>query len=118
MKKVLTLMLGLVAGTASFAHTADVNPTVSATHLVMTTDQKIKLYVQPAQDKGDLSIRDANGHVLYNTTVSLQKGLQQQFDISNLGTGMYQLTLNTNHQTLTKTFVVQANPNVSFVVQD
>lgn len=118
MKKVLMLMLGLVAGTASFATTSEVAPAASEAHLVMTTDHKIKLYVQPLENKAALAIKDANGHVLYTNTVSLQKGLKQQFDIASLGTGTYQLTLTTGQQTQTKTFVVQADPNVSFVVQD
>ncbi|WP_461139157.1 T9SS type A sorting domain-containing protein [Spirosoma pomorum] len=121
MKKVLMLMLGLVAGTTSFANSSDVTPSAPearSTRLVMTTDHKIKLYVQPVQDKANLAIRDADGRVLYKTAVSLQKGLQQQFDISSLETGTYQLTLTTDHETRTKTFVVQADPNTSFVVQD
>ncbi|GAB4025006.1 T9SS type A sorting domain-containing protein [Spirosoma gilvum] len=118
MKKVLALMLGLVAGTASFAHSSVSTSSVADTRLVMTADHKIKLYVQPLQTKGQLAIRDANGQELYNSTVSLQKGLSQQFDFSDLGIGTYQLTLTTEEGTLTKTFVVQANPHESFVMQE
>lgn len=84
----------------------------------MTTDHKLKLCVQPLRTKGELSIRDANGQIIYTTTVSLQKGLNQQFDVSNLGTGTYQLSLTADQNILTKTFVVQAAPNASFVVQE
>ena len=122
MKKVLILMLGLVAGTASFANSSTVlpsavSPVTSATRLVMTANHKIRIYVQPLDTKGELSIQDAKGHTLYDSMVTLQKGLYQQIDFSDLGAGTYQLTLNTGGQTLTKTFVVQANPNASYIMQ-
>ena len=117
MKKVLILMLSLVASAASFA-TPSAPPTTAANpHLVMTTDQKIRLFVQPLRAKGQLAIRDASGQAVYASNVSLQKGLSQQFDIANLGTGTYRLTLTTGDETFTKTFVVQATPNQNFVVQ-
>jgi hypothetical protein len=119
MKKVFILMLGLVASTASFATTNEPSkPAAAQTRLVMTPVHKIKFYVQPIQAKGQLAIRDANGQSVYTETVNLQKGLSQQFDVSSLGTGTYQLTLVAGPQTLTKTFVVQGNPNESFVVQE
>lgn len=119
MKKVLILMLGLVASTASFATTPETSkPTATQTRLVMTAEHKIKLYVQPLQTKGQLTISDASGQTVYSNTVALQKGLGQQFDFSDLGTGTYRLTLKTDTETITKTFVVQANPNESFVVQE
>lgn len=122
MKKVLILMLGLVAGTASFANSSTVlpsavSPAASTTRLVMTPNHKIRIYVQPLAIKGELSIHDANGRALYDSVVTLQKGLYQQFDISDLSAGTYQLTLNTGGQTLTKTFVVQSNPNASYIMQ-
>ena len=117
MKKVLILMLGLVASTASFATPSVPQNTAAHTHLVMTTDQKIKLFVQPLHTKGHLAIRDASGQAVYASNVSLRKGLSQQFDIANLGAGTYRLTLTTDDETITKTFVVQATPNQSFVVQ-
>lgn len=110
-------MLGLVASTASFANGSIPQHTAAQTRVVMTADQKIRLYVQPLHTKGQLTIRDASGQAVYSSTVSLQKGLSQQFDCSNLGTGTYRLTLTTGEETLTKTFVMQANPNQSFVVQ-
>ncbi|GAB3996407.1 hypothetical protein GCM10028807_38870 [Spirosoma daeguense] len=84
----------------------------------MTTDHKLKLYVQPVQTKGQIAIRDANGHAIYSANVSLQKGLRQAFDFSNLGIGTYQLQVKTDSQTITKTFVVQSAPNQSFIVQE
>ncbi|GAB3769923.1 hypothetical protein GCM10028818_06870 [Spirosoma horti] len=119
MKKVVILMLGLVASTASFATTNEPDKSTAAqTHLVMTPEHKIKFYVQPIPAKGQLMIRDANGQSVYTETVNLQKGLSQQFDLSSLGTGTYQLALVAGTQTLTKTFVIQVNPNESFVVQE
>jgi len=117
MKKVLILMLGLVASTASFANPTTPNTSAAQSRVVMTADHKIKLYVQPLQTKGQLSIWDANGQAVYSRSVALQKGLSQQFDVSSLGTGTYRLSLTTGSETLTRTFVVQANPNESFVVQ-
>ena len=112
MKNVLVLMLGLVASSASFA-----NPTASETRVVMTPEHKIKLYVPASQTKGQLAILDAKGQSVYTQYVGLQKGLSQQFDVSSLSTGTYKLTLTTGNETITKTFVVQANPNESFIVQ-
>ncbi len=117
MKKVLILMLGLVASTASFANSSIPQKAATHTRMVMTTDQKIRLFVQPLHTKGQLTIQDASGQAVYTSTVSLQKGLSQQFDCSNLGIGTYRLTLTTGDETIAKTFVVQANPNQSFVVQ-
>ena len=73
MKKVLILMLGLVASTASFAHQSTTQPSAAQTRLVMTADRKIKLYVQPFQTKGQLAIQDASGRSVYSSTVALQK---------------------------------------------
>lgn len=118
MKKILILMLGLVASTASFAHTSPTQPAAQPTRLVMTPEHKIKFYAQPQPTKGKLIIWDANGYSVYSTVVNLQNGLRQQFDVSNLSTGTYHMTLVTDNATLTKTFVMQANPNESFVVQE
>lgn len=117
MKKVLILMLGLVATTASFANPTTPQLTAAQSRVVMTARHKIKLYVQPLQTKGQIAILDASGRAVYANNVALQKGLAAQFDFSNLGTGTYRLTLTTSKETITKTFVVQANPDESFVVQ-
>ncbi len=112
-------MLSLVASTVSFANVNGTSPQTSAaqTRLVMTPEHKINLFVQPLAAKGQLAIWDANGQVVYTQNVALQKGFSQQFDIARLGTGTYQLTLKTNGQTTTRTFVVAQGPNSSFVVQ-
>lgn len=119
MKKSILLMFALIAGTASFAQVAATEtPSASApdARLVMTTDQKIRLYVEPVASKGQIAILDAEGHALYSKTVTLQKGLGQQFDVSGLGTGTYRVMLTTGKETITRTFVVQTVPYHSFVV--
>ncbi|UFH51935.1 T9SS type A sorting domain-containing protein [Spirosoma sp. KNUC1025] len=117
MKKILMLMLGLAVGTASFANPTTPQATTQ-TRVVMTADHKIKLFVQPLQAKGQLAIVDATGQPVYNSAVWLQKGLSRQFDFSSLGAGTYQLTLKVGNETVVKKFVLQANPNESFVVQE
>ncbi|MBC7569077.1 MAG: T9SS type A sorting domain-containing protein [Spirosoma sp.] len=120
MKKTILLMLGLVAGTASFAQQTPVQtPTTDTpqTHLVITPDQKIKLFVQPLATSGQLSLLDAQGHVLYGANVSLKKGIGRQFDITGLPVGTYRLLIKANNETVTKTFVVQPVPNETFVMQ-
>ncbi|WP_020606030.1 T9SS type A sorting domain-containing protein [Spirosoma spitsbergense] len=119
MKKTILLMLGLVAGTASFApktiaQTID-TPTPQA-RVVMTNNQKIQLFVQPVQVNGEIAITDAEGHSLYASTMNLKKGLGLQFDVSGLSAGTYQMTLKTGSEVVTKTFVVQVVPQESFVV--
>ncbi|QDK78743.1 T9SS type A sorting domain-containing protein [Spirosoma sp. KCTC 42546] len=118
MKKVLILMLGLVASTASFATVSTPQTAAAQTRVVMTPERKIKLYVQPLQAKGQVAILDASGQAVYTQQVALAKGLSEQFDVSSLGTGTFRLLLTTDNETVVKTFVVQANPNESFVVQD
>lgn len=113
-------MLGLVAGTASFAQqTPSQTPATDTpqTNLVITPDQKIKLFVQPLATNGHLSLLDEQGYVLYGANVSLQEGFCQQFDITGLPVGTYRLLIKANDETVTKTFVVQRVPEQTFVVQ-
>ena len=113
-------MLGLVAGTASFAQQTPTQVPASdtpQTRLVITPDQKVKLFVQPMASNGELALLDAQGHVLYGINLALQKGFGQQFDISNLPIGTYRLVVKTNGESVTKTFVVQPVPNQTFVMQ-
>jgi hypothetical protein len=120
MKKTIALMLGLVAGTASFAQQTPSQTPASdtpQTNLAITPDQKIKLLVQPLAANGQLSLLDAQGHVLYGANVSLKKGLGQKFDITGLPVGTYRLLIKANDETVTKTFVVQPVPEQTFVVK-
>jgi len=119
MKKSILLIAALLASVASFAQVAPTETpatSVPQTRLVMTADQKIRLFIQPVSAKGQIAILDAEGHALYTKTVALQKGLCQQFDVSALGTGIYRATLTTGTETVTETFVVQTLPYQSFVV--
>ena len=118
MKKTILLMLGLVAGTASFAPKSIAQTTDAPTpqaRVVMTADQKIKLYVQPVQAEGEVEILDASGHLLYTSTMNLKKGLGLLFDVSGLSVGTYQMLLKMGSEVVTKTFVVQPVPFESFV---
>ena len=112
-------MLGLVAGTASFAPKTiaqSIDTPTPQARVVMTADQKIKLFVQPLPARADLAITDVGGHSLYTSTINLNKGLGLQFDVSGLSAGTYQMTLKTGSEVVTKTFVVQLVPYESFVV--
>ncbi len=110
-------MLGLVVTTASFANQPTTIPEAAQARVMMTAAHKIKLYVQPMQTKGQVAVLDAGGQVMFTEMVNLRKGISQQFDVSSLGNGTFRLMLTTGSETLTRTFVVQANPNESFVVQ-
>ncbi len=121
MKKVIALMLGLAAGTASFAQTSasqTTSPLVPQTRITMTTDQKIKLFVSPVSERAQIALQDADGHALYTEYVTLAHGLGQQFDVSSLAVGTYRLTLTTDGQTIVRTFVVQPVPNQTFIVME
>lgn len=119
MKKTILLMLGLVAGTASFAQES--NPQTIASndpqiHVVATNNQKVKLMIQPEDVKGKIALLDEMGHSLYTANVALNKGIIQQFDIAQLATGKYSLKVTTPTGTVTKTFIIQPTPYETFVV--
>ena len=120
MKKTIMLMLGLVAGTASFAQESNAQLIASTTepqvHLMATANQKVRLFVQPEETKGSIMLLDEKGHSLYTETVTLHKGISQQFDIAQLATGKYSLKITTPTGTVTKTFVIQTIPQETFVV--
>lgn len=108
MKNTLILMLGLVAGTASFAQTT--TPKTPETSVSITTDQKVKLIVAREEATAAVTLRDADGHVLYRETVNLRDGLYQQFDITELVSRTYQLAVAIGKDTVVKTFVVDEQP--------
>ncbi|AQG78965.1 T9SS type A sorting domain-containing protein [Spirosoma montaniterrae] len=108
MKNTLLLMLGLVAGTASFAQTtADKAP---ATSVTVTTDKRVKLIVGREQAVATVSLRDANGNVLYTQKVDLSNGLRQYFNIAELENGAYQLAVSVGNETVTNRFVIDEQP--------
>ena len=104
MKNALLLMLGLAAGTASFAQE---NPAAS---VHVTADQKLTLVVPKTPARATITLRDENGNALFTKTADLTNGILQKFDISQLSDGTYQLTVATPAQTFSKSFVVQPNP--------
>lgn len=108
MKNTLILMLGLVAGTASFAQT-----TVSKTpetSVSITADQKIKLIVARDEATATITLRDADDHLLYRENVSLRNGLRQHFNVAELASGTYQIAVAVGQSTVVKTFVVGEQP--------
>lgn len=108
MKKIFVLMLGLVAGTASFAQNA-VNE-VPVANVSMTSDHKIKLVVKPEMAKATIVLRDLAGHLLYTNTVNLRTGINQTFNIDDLAFGTYQLAVTVGQQSTVKTFVIEEHP--------
>ena len=108
MKNTLILMLGLVAGTASFAQTT--TPKTPATSVTVTTDQKVKLIVAREEATAAITLRDADGHVLYTENVNLRNGLYQRFNIAQLANGTYQIAIAIGNDTVVKTFVVDEQP--------
>lgn len=119
MKKTIMLMLGLVAGTASFAQESNpqtIAPAEPQVHLMATANQKVRLMVQPEAAKGKIALLDEMGHSLYTANIALNKGISQQFDIAQLATGKYSLKITTPTGTVTKTFIIQPVPYETFVV--
>lgn len=117
MKKVRTLALGLALtlslATATFAGQLTDVPQIS---VAATADAAVKLLVASANGTGQITLRDEAGHVLYQSNVNLQDGLNQRFDVSELATGTYQLSVTNGRETATKTFVVEEKPASRAVV--
>ncbi|MDB5242575.1 MAG: hypothetical protein JWP57_3200 [Spirosoma sp.] len=108
MKNALLLMLGLVAGTASFAQTN--NTKTPETSVSVTTDQKVKLVVAREEVTAAVTLRDAEGHLLYTENVDLHNGLRKYFNIAGLDNGVYQLVVAVGKDSVVKTFVVGEQP--------
>ena len=108
MKNTLILMLGLIAGTASFAQTTPSK--TPETSVTITADQKIKLIVARENATAAITLRDAGGHLLYSQNVDLRDGLYQHFNITQLANGTYQLAVAIGKDTVVKTFVVDEQP--------
>lgn len=114
MKKLFILMLGLVAGTASFAKTT--TNQAPATAITLTADNKVKLIVAPEAAKATIALQDREGHLLYTSSVDLRQGINQKFNINELGVGTYQIAVKVGDQSTVKTFVVQERPAETFVM--
>lgn len=108
MKKVIALMLGLVAGTASFAQTT--SPAPVANVILTSASEKLKLFVAPEAATATVNLMDAEGHVLYTHKVDLQKGFRQDFNIAGLEPGTYQIAVRTGSQAVIRTFVIDDVP--------
>jgi uncharacterized protein YpmB len=108
MKNVLLLMLGLVAGTATFAQTD--NSKTPETTVSVTNDQKVKLMVAREEATAAVTLRDAEGHLLFVENVDLRNGLRQYFNIAGLENGVYQLAVAVGKDSVVKTFVVGEQP--------
>ena len=101
-------MLGLVAGTASFAQTTESKTPV--TSVSITSDQKLKLIIGRENTTALVTLRDPQGHVLYSSSVNLRDGLLQKFDINQLDKGLYQLAVTVGDDVITKAFVIDDQP--------
>jgi hypothetical protein len=108
MKKVFILMLGLVAGTASFAQTTEPQSPVAT--ISVTSDQKLRLVISRENAKASVILRDTQGHVLYNSNVSLIDGLMQKFNLSELALGTYKLAVIIGDEVIEKTFTIDEQP--------
>ncbi len=108
MKNAILLMLGLAAGTASFAQTTE--PQLPAVSVSITTDQKLKLILSRRPATATITLRDNVGHLLYSGHVYLNNGLYQYFNLSELTTGTYQLGVAVDHETMVKTVTIAQQP--------
>ena len=111
MKKVIALMLGLVATTASFAQTTVAQmATTPFTQVSVTAAHKLKLLVTPSTAVATVTLQDADGHQLYSEQVDLQAGLYKQFDMADLAGGTYQLTVTIGSETINRLVVIAEKP--------
>lgn len=108
MKKILILMLGLVAGTASFAQST--NSQTPQPSVQLAGSNRLLVTIGPESAVATISLRDPIGHVLYSQNMQLDKGLSQYFNIAALDTGTYQLAIAIGKETVVKTFVIEEKP--------
>lgn len=100
MKKILLLILGLVASSASFANANDNTKLTAKTSIV---NEKVNLVIAPMNAKARLDLIDKEGHLLYSSNVNLKHGIKQVFDVSHLEKGLYQLSLSVGDEQIIKT---------------
>ncbi len=113
MNKVLFLMLALSTSAASFAHTNPADGSVSPLKATVyaTKTQKVKLALEQTPGKAQVKLSTENGRVLYNQSVNLKNGGRLlSFDVNELEAGVYEFTITTGTQTITKAFVIEARP--------
>lgn len=113
MKKILLLMLGLAASSASFATTNEPSKPVATASLIGT--DKVKLVVAPQPATATVALNDDQGHILYSSNVNLRDGIKQQFDISKLDKGVYRLSIAVGKERTVKAFTVTEVPSHQLV---
>lgn len=113
MKKILILVLGLVASSASFASTTEPIKPVATASLV--GNNKVKLIVAAEDVTATVALRDAEGHVLYSSNVDLKNGIHQNFDVSNLANGVYNLSVSVGKEQTVKSFTLAEVPSQQVV---
>lgn len=106
MKKVIALMLGLVAGTASFAQANDPNSDVIFT----STNERVQVYIAPQPATASIKFFDAEGHILYTKTANVATGFRQKLNLTELAPGSYRLTVVKDGETVEKTVVIKDVP--------
>ena len=87
--KGLLLMTMIVIATVVKAKVPNENVNVE-----ITGNRSFQLSVNNLMGKGQISIIDQNGFVLYNNIIAGQSAIKQRFDVSNLPVGNYYLKLN------------------------
>ena len=113
MKKILLVVLGLVAGSASFADTNETGKPAAFASII--SKDKVKLVVAPMNTKARVDLTDNYGHVLYTSDVNLALGVQKMFDISNLELGVYKLSVSVGKERTVKTFDISETPSQQLV---
>lgn len=113
MKKILLVVLGLVAGSASFANTNENGK--PSTYASVINNEKVKLVVAPMNANARLELLDDFGHVLYTSNLNLGGGFLQVFDISKLEKGEYKLSVSVGKERTVKTFDITEMPSQSLV---
>ena len=108
MKKILLLVLGLAASSASFATANEPNKPLSTASLI--GNDKVKLVVAPQEATARVALQDEQGHVLYASNVDLHDGLRQKFDVSGLEKGVYKLSIAIGKERTVQSFTVTEVP--------
>lgn len=104
MKKLTVLMLGLVASAASFASPSDSTPQAT---VAVASENKVVLTVAPEDVIAVVNLKNEMGRILYQEEADLQKGIRQNFDMSQLGEGTYQIEVWTGKTKSTKNILIQ-----------
>lgn len=111
-----TLFALVLACTLSTAPNADDKKTTSSestTYIVtdklaiwLTETGKLKLTMAQQASNATIEVRNQKG-TLYQNTVNLRKGIQQTFDLSEMGDGTYQIQVTVGQEVITKTLRIE-----------